>query len=157
MCCYLHKQANTHAHTCTHTNTHTEWKGDLPSNTSALLIARNLNVFNPTPELPWAWRDRLLVFVVLFSLSSYIARAWPCACHIRHTLCVCVCVSVLTISLKTPGLMRLVIRATWYTSTAPSSSSWLDRVVRAPNSPDVAPPNLHTNTHTHTHTPFKLS
>ncbi len=65
---------------------------------------------------------------------------------------VSVCVSVLTISLKTPGLMRLVIRATWYTSTAPSSSSWLDRVVRAPNSPDVAPPNLHTHIHTYTHT-----
>lgn len=53
---------------------------------------------------------------------------------------------ILTMSVKTPGLMRLVMRAVWYTSTQFSSSSWSASVVTAQNIPAVEPPYLLSTT-----------
>lgn len=49
---------------------------------------------------------------------------------------------LLTMSVNTPGLIRLIIFATWKTSTAFSFSSWWDRVVRAHNIPAETAPYL---------------
>lgn len=52
--------------------------------------------------------------------------------------------SKLTMSVNTPGLIRLIIFATWKTSTAFSFSSCWDRVVRAHNVPAATAPYLQT-------------
>ena len=49
---------------------------------------------------------------------------------------------VLTMSVNTPGLIRLIIFATWKTSTAFSFSSCWDRVVRAHSIPAETAPYL---------------
>lgn len=48
-------------------------------------------------------------------------------------------------SAKTPGLIKLIILATWYTSMEFSFSSWCIRVVRAQKVPAVTPPCLEAN------------
>ena len=52
---------------------------------------------------------------------------------------------LLTMSAKTPGLIKLIILATWYTSMEFSFSSWCIRVVRAQKVPAVTPPCLEAN------------
>ena len=54
-------------------------------------------------------------------------------------------VLLLTMSAKTPGLIKLIILATWYTSMEFSFSSWCIRVVRAQKVPAVTPPCLEAN------------
>lgn len=50
--------------------------------------------------------------------------------------------TILTMSVNTPGLMRLIILATWYTPTALSLSSCCDKVTRAQSMPAETAPNL---------------
>lgn len=59
----------------------------------------------------------------------------PCGTSIWRT-------KSLTMSLKTPGLMRFVSLATWKTLSEPSASSWWVRDNKAQKVPAVAPPTL---------------
>lgn len=57
---------------------------------------------------------------------------------------------LLTISVKTPGRIRLIILATRWTSTVPSMSNCWDKVVRAHRVPaDTVPTLGDTQTHRH--------
>lgn len=100
--------------------------------TFSIHICDNWESVRTRPNVPWGAK--------LPPVENYCSKVWVwISADVGQVLYIS---KVLTMSVNTPGLIRLIIFATWKTSTAFSFSSCWERVVRAHNIPAETAPYL---------------
>lgn len=109
-----------------------------------------LHSLNPIPSSDhkkglrhWPTSPRGQNYSTLTPIENYCCTGWGwVSADVVQVLQIS---TVLTMSVNTPGLIRLIIFATWKTSTAFSFSSCWDKVVRAHSIPAETAPYLEGN------------